>query len=69
MKLAVRITKLSDSAYRAWCPVLPGCQATGQTWNQALDEIQKAVDAYLASLDAAATPMQMQTFVQPGCQA
>ena len=52
MKLAVRITKLNDRAYKAWCPVLPGCEATGETWERTLDAIQRAVDAYLASLDA-----------------
>ena len=64
MKLAVRITKLNDTAYKAWCPALPGCEATGETWARTLDAIQRAVDAYLASLDAAATPRQTQTFVQ-----
>jgi predicted RNase H-like HicB family nuclease len=64
MKLAVRITKLHENSYRAWCPVLPGCEATGETWERTLDAVQRAVDAYLASLDAAASPRQTQTFVQ-----
>jgi predicted RNase H-like HicB family nuclease len=69
MKLAVRITKLGDNGYRAWCPVLPGCEATGQTWERTLDAIQRAVDAYLASLDVAASPKQTQTFVQSSATA
>jgi predicted RNase H-like HicB family nuclease len=69
MKLAVRITKVPDKGYRAWCPALPGCEATGETWEMTLDAIQRAVDAYLASLDAVVPPKQTQTFIQASAQA
>jgi len=34
------------------CPSLPGCSARGQTKEDAIRNIHRAVEGYLASLDA-----------------
>lgn len=52
MKLLIRIAE-ERWGHRAWCPALPGCSVMGQTRQEALELIQKAVDGYLASLDVA----------------
>ena len=51
MKLVIKITQQPDGFYRAWCPSLPGCHASGRTKEDAREQIDLAVQGYLASLD------------------
>jgi predicted RNase H-like HicB family nuclease len=47
----VKIRRLHESGYRAWCPALPGCVVFGTSEQDANDRIRQAVDGYMASLN------------------
>jgi predicted RNase H-like HicB family nuclease len=53
MNLAIRIAKERGSAYRAWCPALPGCEVYGETMSAARSKIHDAVRGYVARLEEA----------------
>jgi predicted RNase H-like HicB family nuclease len=50
MKLVIRMTRLEDGTYRAWCPALPGCTVFGESIPEARTKIELAVEGYLAHL-------------------
>ena len=52
MKLAIKLSQEPSGGFRAMCPSLPGCLARGQTKEDAIRNIHRAVEGYLASLDA-----------------
>ena len=39
--------KQTDEGYAVWCPSLPGCASQGATKEEALDNIQDAIQSYL----------------------
>lgn len=43
--------KQSDEGYAVWCPALPGCCSQGQTEDEALSNIQDAIESYLEVLE------------------
>jgi predicted RNase H-like HicB family nuclease len=49
-KVSVVIESDADGFY-AHCPVLPGCQSQGNTMDEAMANIQEAVELYLETLD------------------
>ncbi len=51
MKLIIKIKQQSDGSFRACCPSLPGCSASGRTKEHVHAKISLAVQGYLASLD------------------
>ncbi len=53
MRIETKITKSATGTYRAWCPSLPGCEATGASREEAMAGIRQAMDSYVASLDSA----------------
>jgi predicted RNase H-like HicB family nuclease len=40
-----------DDGYYAYCPDLPGCQTQGDTFEEALGNLQEAAQLYLETLD------------------
>ena len=42
----------SEEGYSVSCPGLPGCWSQGQTEAEALENIQDAIQEYLAAIDA-----------------
>ena len=39
--------KQSEEGYAVWCPSLPGCASQGTTKEEALNNIQDAIQSYL----------------------
>jgi len=39
--------KQTEEGYTVWCPSLPGCASQGTTKEEALDNIQDAIQSYL----------------------
>ncbi|HHT9135162.1 MAG TPA: type II toxin-antitoxin system HicB family antitoxin [Candidatus Avalokitesvara rifleensis] len=48
----VILEKEEDGGYHAFCPVLKGCHSQGDTYEEALANIQDAIKLYLESLKA-----------------
>jgi len=46
----VKIEKEEDGRYSAWIPALPGCASWGNSEEEALENIQDALKAYIATL-------------------
>ena len=65
MNLAIHIVKRAESAYRAWCPSLPGCSVCGQSLEEARGKIHEAVRGYLASLEVA-LPRELGRLLEQG---
>lgn len=40
----------TDEGYAVWCPGLPGCWSQGGTEEEALENIQDAIKAYLETV-------------------
>lgn len=51
MKLCVRVRQTQRGRFIANCPSLPGCVSSGQTEQQARDNLQEAITGYLASVN------------------
>ncbi len=49
-KVSVVIESGGDGFY-AHCPMLPGCQSQGDSMEEAISNIQEAVELYLETLD------------------
>ena len=39
--------KQTEEGYTVWCPSLPGCASQGKTKEEALENIQDAIQSYL----------------------
>ncbi len=39
--------KQTEEGYTIWCPSLPGCASQGKTKEEALENIQDAIESYL----------------------
>jgi predicted RNase H-like HicB family nuclease len=50
MRLRVLIEQDEDGMYVVECPSLPGCISQGKTREEALENIQDAINGYLESL-------------------
>ena len=48
MKVNVGVLK-TEEGYSTWCPGLPGCWSQGETELEALENIQSAIQEYLAA--------------------
>ncbi len=51
IRLRIFIEQDEDGMYVAECATLPGCISQGKTRNEALKNIEDAIDGYLISLD------------------
>jgi predicted RNase H-like HicB family nuclease len=56
MKLLISISQLSNGRFRASCPSLPGCCATGLSREEVTRNMNSAVRDYLASINDAVLP-------------
>ena len=45
------VLQKSDEGYSVSCPGLPGCWSQGETEDEALENIQDAIQEYLAAVD------------------
>ncbi len=50
MKYKVNL-KQTEEGFSVWVPGLPGCWSQGKSENEALDNIQDAIEAYLEVVD------------------
>ena len=50
MRYKVRLQS-SEEGYAIWCPTLPGCWSQGETKEEALENIQDAIRAYLETVE------------------
>ena len=57
MKFRVLIETDEDGAFVAEVPSLPGCSSQGETWQEALRNIEDAISAYVESLEARDEPI------------
>jgi predicted RNase H-like HicB family nuclease len=44
------VLKRTDEGYSVFCPGLPGCWSQGETDEEAMDNIQDAIQEYLAAV-------------------
>lgn len=50
MQYQIKLQK-SEEGYAVWCPGLPGCASQGETREEALANIQDAIQSYLDVLE------------------
>ena len=50
MQYQIKLKK-SEEGYAVWCPSLPGCASQGETREEALANIQDAIQSYLEVLN------------------
>jgi len=46
------IEKEVEGGYHAFCPILPGCHTQGETYEEAIKNIEDAIKLYIESLKA-----------------
>lgn len=59
MKHRVIINQDEDGVFYVTCPSLPGCISQGKTRNEALNNIQDAIQGYFASLKKHGEPIPL----------
>jgi predicted RNase H-like HicB family nuclease len=64
MKYKVNLKK-TDEEYSIWCPTLPGCWSQGRTEAEALENIEDAIQEYLAALQEL-NPAEETRYVEVG---
>lgn len=52
MRYAVIVEVEEEGGFHVWCPALKGCHSQGETQEEALENIRKAIAAYLESVQA-----------------
>ena len=50
MQYQIKLKK-SEEGYAVWCPSLPGCASQGETREEAVANIQDAIQSYLEVLN------------------
>jgi len=63
MKLDIVLEKEEDGGYSAHCPALKGCHSQGRTREEALKNMQEAIELYL---EVAHDIASRQVTAQPG---
>jgi predicted RNase H-like HicB family nuclease len=48
----VVLEREDDGGYHAFCPALPGCHSQGDTYNEAIENIEDAIRLYIESLSS-----------------
>lgn len=57
MSRYVVIVEDSEGRYDAWCPELPGCVALGDTYEECVAKMRKAMVLHLQELKAQGAPI------------
>jgi len=60
MKYTVVLQRENDGGYVATVPALPGCVSQGDTREEALRNIEEAIDLYLEDVKAAGEPIPVE---------
>ena len=50
----------ATGGYHVFCPILKGCHSEGETEEEAMDNIQEAIELYVESLRAHGEPIPAQ---------
>lgn len=50
MRYTIILEAEEEGGFHVWCPALKGCHSQGETQEEALENIQEAMAAYLESL-------------------
>lgn len=64
MRYTVILEPEGEGGFHIWCPALKGCHSQGDTKEEALDNIQEAIAAYLESLRDEGSPFPADVTVQ-----
>ncbi len=64
MRYTVILESEEEGGFHIWCPALKGCHSQGDTQEEALDNIQEAIAAYLESLRDEGSPLPADVTVQ-----
>ena len=59
----VILEREAEGGYHAFCPALRGCHSHGNTYEEAVKNIEEAVQAYLESLQAHAEPIPTEDMI------
>lgn len=51
MRMKVILEPCDEGGYTIYAPSLPGCISQGETWEEALANIQEAITIYLGSVE------------------
>ena len=57
MRYTVLVEAEEERGFHVWCPALKGCHSQGETQEEALENIQEAIAAYLESLQDDGLPL------------
>ncbi len=57
MKFRIHIEQDEDGMFVATCPSLPGCVSQGPTRDEAMKNIQEAIEGYVESLEKHGDPV------------
>jgi predicted RNase H-like HicB family nuclease len=60
MKYTVVLQRENDGGYVVTVPALPGCVSQGDTREEALGNIEEAIDLYLEDVKAAGEPIPIE---------
>lgn len=57
MRYTIILEAEEEGGFHVWCPALKGCHSQGETQEEALENIQEAMAAYLESLQDGRLPI------------
>jgi predicted RNase H-like HicB family nuclease len=60
MKLTVVLQRENDGGYVATVPILPGCVSQGDSRQEALKNIEEAIEVYLEDVKAVGDPVSVE---------
>ena len=64
MRYTVILEPEEEGGFHIWCPALKGCHSQGGMKEEALDNIQEAIAAYLESLRDEGSPLPADVTVE-----
>ena len=64
MRYTVILEPEEEGGFHIWCPALKGCHSQGDTQEEALNNVQEAIAAYLESLRDEGSPLPADVTVQ-----
>ena len=64
LRYTVLMVKNEDGGFTVTVPSLPGCISQGNTWEEALDHIEEAIQGFLEALAITNSPIPVEVKVQ-----